>query len=172
MFDESATEQEVSTVTQIPSLASEVKLRGRFFDPFRAPKSDAARGIVDDVIRQVQDYEDHFELRKRSRKPLDQEIFEATITAIICDAIYAYLDDKSDRVLVSLSKEKLARRSRYRSPALSKTLPAILKCLSSPEMDLIKFTKGFREEVRESFESDPIHRGQLTQIEAGPKLVS
>ena len=50
--------------------------RDRFFNPLRQAKSASARAVVADVIHQLQSYESHDQLRKRSRKKRDLEIFK------------------------------------------------------------------------------------------------
>lgn len=148
---------------------TETPSKDRPFQPYRAPLTDAAKAIVADVINQIQNYEQFLKLRKRRRKKVDQATFEDTISAIVCDLIHRYCQDPSGRVSVSLSNRTLGRKSRYRAPALGKTLPTLLGHLSAPEMAFVKMTKGSRREV---IGEDDVFRyeGQLTTIQAGPRL--
>jgi len=145
--------------------------KDRPFDPFRTAKADCLRSMVEDVTNQIQDYEDYFDVRKRSRKAADQAIFEQTIEAVICDVAYQYLFDSSQEIFVSLSHRHLGRRSRYRAPALGKKLPAILEFLSAPEMAFVEMTKGERVEVW----SDDVgiaFKGKRTTLSAGKRLIT
>jgi hypothetical protein len=65
------------------------RVRDRFFDPWRAPRTEKAKGLVADVIRQLEAYERHRRPRRRQRKQQDQAVFEETVAAIICDLVHA-----------------------------------------------------------------------------------
>lgn len=99
--------------------------KDRRFQSFRVPRSDAAKSVVADVINQIENYEKRFSHRKRARRQTDQNIFEATIAAIICDLIHRYCEDPEGRVAVTRSHTFLGRKSRYRSLALGTTLPTL-----------------------------------------------
>lgn len=143
----------------------------RFFDPHRAPASQSVRGVVCEIINEVQNYEEVFYERKRARKKADQQTFEDTISAIICDLIHRYSENPSGRVALSLSNKILGRKSRYRPPALGKRLPHILKLLCSPEMSFVEMEKGGREPDWD--ENDVVfYRGKLTVITPGERLLT
>jgi hypothetical protein len=86
----------------------------------RAPKIAAAWAVVQDVLRQVQNYEWYYRLRARRRKPTDQHVFEATVSAVICDLIHHHLTYRPHGVFITRSKQFLGRKSRYR-PLLTAT---------------------------------------------------
>ena len=81
--------------------------RDRFFQPFRAPRSEGSKALVADVLNQLQNYEQHFGLRERSRKEADQKIFEEAVGAVICDVVHRHLEDPEGKVAISLSNRKL-----------------------------------------------------------------
>ncbi len=144
--------------------------RDRHFQSFRIPRTDAAKIVVADVVNQIQNYEKHFGHRKRARKEDDQRTFEATIAAVVCDAVHRYCQDPEGRIAVTRSRKLLGRKSRYRSPALGNTLPKILDNLSAPEMDFIDMNKGGR---WEELDDNGLLRtvGRQTTIQAGPALI-
>lgn len=117
-----------------------------WFDPQRIPKTPAARAVVADVLHQVQSYEDHRKVRQRRRKDRDQQTFEATVSAVVCDLIYKHLLDPGRPLVVTRSNRKLGRRSRYRALTYHKAFPAILDALSSPEMGFVEQTLGSQQE--------------------------
>lgn len=100
--------------------AEPTKSKDRPFQPFRTPRSEAARKVVVEITRMIENYEWYKSVRKRSRRPADQEIFEQTIAAVVCDLIHRYRENPTGRIAISLSNRDLGRRSRYRSPAMGK----------------------------------------------------
>lgn len=153
-----------------PGAAQPSTTNDRPFDPFRAPQTEAAKDVVADVIDQIENCERQKGLRKRARKEADQKIFEQTIAAVVCDLIHRYRESPAGAVAVPLSNRVLGRKSRYRAPALGKTLPALLESLSAPEMDFISRTRGGR---REEWGEDNVLRtvGRQTTLRAGPALI-
>jgi hypothetical protein len=144
--------------------------KDRFFQSFRRPRTDAARAVVKDITNQIENYEKRFGLRKRKRKKADQAIFEATIAAVICDAIHRYCEDPNGRIAVTRSKTILGRKSRYRPAALGNTLPTLLDQLCAPEMGFIATAKGRRSEI---MTEDGLIKavGRRTTIQAGAALI-
>ena len=136
----------------------------RFFDPWWTAASDAMRAVVSDVISQVQAYETHEELRKRTRKQSDRTIFAAAVEAVVCDMTRAFLDGDSRGTAVPLSNTILGKRSRYRPAAYSRTLPQLLSVMASPELDFIRMEKGNQGDHR--------RRGQRTLIWPGQRLIT
>jgi hypothetical protein len=134
---------------------------GRHFDPWRLPASDAARAVIADILNQVQNYEEYYGLRERKRRPKDQETFEATVTAIICDLIHAELMRDRRGILISRSKRVITKKGN--PPALNKKLPEILDSLSSPEMAFVTQVKGHQRSFRGN---------QLTVITCGTRLLT
>ncbi|WP_114086581.1 hypothetical protein [Thalassospira profundimaris] len=64
------------------------KLEDRPFNPWRIPITDKAKQVVEEAIKLLESYERYYKLRKRTRRPADQTVFERTVSAILCDAIY------------------------------------------------------------------------------------
>jgi len=117
--------------------------RDRPFNPYRFPRNNRVKVVVADVLNQVQNYEKHFGLRKRKRKPADQETFEATVSAIVCDLMHHQLTGSKGGVAITRSNTILGRRSRYRPVAYGKALPAILDRLTAPEMAFVEQDVGY-----------------------------
>jgi hypothetical protein len=140
--------------------------------PDRVPNSDAARAIVADVLRQIDAFEfpsgpsrqHRRPLRQRRRRPTDQASFERTVSAVLCDVMYHAAAGLDGGVAVSLSKQVLGRRSRYRPAIYGDTFPTILRRLASPEMGFLKMTVGYS--------GMGVVTGRRTVIEAGPRLLS
>jgi hypothetical protein len=116
--------------------------RDRPFNPFRSLRSDSAKEIALDVLKELQNYESHLNLRKRKRRATDQATLEHIVGAIVADLIHRAFTVPDGWVAVPLSKRVLGKRTRYRSPVLSKTLPDVLKCLSSVELEFVELHKG------------------------------
>jgi hypothetical protein len=115
--------------------------RDRFFNPLRQAKSASAKAVVADVIHQLQSYESHDQLRKRSRKKRDLEIFKRQIEAIICEAVHRHLTGSDKRIAISLSNRHLSRKD-SESKILNNTLSQNIKNLASPEMAFLGLQTG------------------------------
>src|SRR5579863_5987269 len=94
-------------VTSTASQAAEAVSRDRPFNPWRVPKTDAAKALVGDVINQLQHFEVHLKLRKRKRKAADQVTFEAAVGALVCDLVHRDLGEPGGWLSLALSKEVL-----------------------------------------------------------------
>lgn len=142
----------------------DIKLtKDRFFDPWRIAHSDKLKAIVKEAQGMVASYEKHFQLRTRARKPKDQETFEQTVEAIICDMVFAHLSQDQRGTAVSLSNTVLEKKSRYRSPVYSSKLPDIVKIMATPEIDFIRFELGH--------EKSFANRGQRSLIWPGWRIL-
>jgi hypothetical protein len=137
--------------------------KDRPLNPFRAPKSQRAWDVVADVLKQVQTYERIRGLRQRQRRPADQQTFEATIAAVVCDLMHRAITCPEGWVSISLSNQHLGRAGRYRAPAMNKALPNILERLSAPEMAFMVMEKGFQ---------SPFAPSRRTVLKAGYRLLS
>jgi hypothetical protein len=116
--------------------------RDTWFNPYRAPKTDRARAVVNDVTNQVQNFERFEMFRKRARRPRDQQAFEDSVSAIVCDLIHFHLLGQPGGLVVTRSNTILGKRSRYRPPIYNQTFPVILDRLASPQMAFIEQYKG------------------------------
>lgn len=140
-----------------------VEPKDRPLNAFRLPKTDKVKGLIVEVLAQIKNYEEHFALRKRGRRAVDQAIFERIVTAVICDLTHAHLSPPSRKLYVSLSKRTDNRVKRYIPPSFGNTLPDVLKCLASNELSFIVMEKG--------------HQGlfgtsKQTTVKAGARLMS
>ena len=81
--------------------------RDRHFNPWRMPRTEKAQAVIQDVIQQLQAYEVHQQLRQRRRRQADQEVFEATVSAIVSDLAYHHLMDREDGVYITRSHRYL-----------------------------------------------------------------
>lgn len=138
-------------------------LRDHPFNPWREPRTERAKAVVQDVVNQLQDYEVQFQLRQRKRRKADQETFEATISALVCDLIHHHLTASGNGVFITRSHVQLGQVGRYKPRAFSKTLPDILNRLSSPELAFLEQKMG--------------HKGffgpaRKTTIRAGERLIT
>jgi hypothetical protein len=122
----------------------------------------AAKEVFKDILNQVQNYEKYFKLRQRARKSDDQDAFEATVEAVICDLIHHHLTGEKGAVLITRSNKVLGRKSRYRPPAYGKTLPDVLDRLTAPEMGFVVQNLGHL---------NPFGGNRRTTIKAGEYLV-
>jgi hypothetical protein len=135
----------------------------RPFNPWRRPKTERAKAVIRDVLNQVQNYEKYLRKRQRGRKPADQQVFEATITALICDLIHHHLSGQGEGVFITRSNQILGRKSRYRPLAYGKSLPDILDRMASPEMEFVSQQLGSR---------NPFFGDRRTIVKAGKRLIT
>lgn len=142
-----------------------------WFDPFRAPHSEKTHEVVKEIVRRVEAYERYYRLRKRKRRPADQKTLEETVAAICANLIHQHLIEPGRWIAISLSNQVLGRKSRYRAPAVNKTLPAVLDILAAPEMGFVEMSKGEPSVFFEDEEGVHRLRGKLTTIRAGKALV-
>lgn len=116
----------------------------RFFNPWRVPVTADASTFVEAIIRDVEAYEREQKLRQRKRRPADQGTFRATVSALVCDLVHAVISEADAGFVVSRSFQELGRRSRYRAPALNKTLPGLLDMLEAPGLAIVRQDLGFQ----------------------------
>lgn len=131
--------------------------RDRFFNPLRQAKTASSKALIADITHQLQNYEAHFELRKRSRKKRDLEIFNRQIEAIICEAVHRHLTGADKRIAISLSNRHLSRKD-SESKILNNTLSQNIKNLASPEMAFLELQAGNQK------------TGEVTSFWAGKRL--
>jgi hypothetical protein len=125
--------------------------RDRRFSAWRRAKSQAARDVVAEALRLTTNYEAHFKIRQRARRPGDQRTFEETVEALLCDAVHRHLTEEGGWFRLPLSNRFLGTASRYRPRVLSKALPRILQTLTSGEMvylEVVKGVRGFRHNLQ------------------------
>ena len=90
--------------------------RDRPFNPWRTPRREAARAIIAEAVRLLLAHEEAMNVRSRKRRQSDQETFEATVSAILCDLIHHHLIGLAGGVFITRSNRvsisDLATRSR------------------------------------------------------------
>lgn len=138
-----------------PEDTNEQASKDRPFNAFRNAKTESTKAFVLDVQRQLQKYEQIFNVRQRARKSKDLQIFEGQVEALVCDLAYQGTANPGKWLAVSFSHGTLGRCDRYRATALTQSLPDVVRLMARPEMDFIEFEKGFRspfnpEESRQS----------------------
>ena len=148
------------------------QLRDRRFNPWRMPRTEKAQEAIRDIVHQLQSYERLHQLRKRKRRPADQDAFVATVSAIASDLMYNQLLGHGYGVYITRSNRYLGRKSRYRPLAYGKTLPTILDLMTTPEMAFVDQSIGHEGYFGPAKETT-IHAGKrlITRVlEAGLEL--
>jgi hypothetical protein len=125
-------------------------------------------GLVREVIGAVESFEERHGPRKRERPAVHQERFEATIEAVICDALFRYSQDDTRPIAVPFSKRVLGARSRYKSAVLTEVFPTVVRQLASPELGFIELVVGHGHVV--SFDDQLTYHNTPTILLAGSAL--
>lgn len=106
--------------------------KDRKFEPFREPLTEVGKALVAEVQRRLQ----ASEMRSRRRKEADQAIFEASLSALVCDLMAGVLVDPSRRTRLEMSKRDLAAGKR-RAPFMTEQFPALVRLLCSADLGLV-----------------------------------
>jgi hypothetical protein len=94
------------------------KVKHKRFDQNLHPVAANGFRCCEDIFNQLQNYETHFKIRKRSRKKVDQEIFQQTVYCIISNLVISALGNPESGVRITRSHSQLGTRNRYRTPVL------------------------------------------------------
>lgn len=129
-------------IEQAEAEEQEERLRDSHFNPWRMPRTEKSRAVVAEVLQQLQSYEERNQLRQRRRRKADQEVFEATVSAIVSDLAYHHLMNREAGVYITRSNRYLGLKGRYQPKAYSKTLPDILDRLGSQELAFLDMELG------------------------------
>ncbi|MBY5417667.1 hypothetical protein HFN09_20685 [Rhizobium leguminosarum] len=132
------------------------------FNPWRFAKSSRSKALVAEAISDVQRFEGRRGLRKRTRKQHDQETFELTMEAILCDLMHHRLYQRPDAIYVTRSNAVLRHRNRYRPRVYGKTFPDVLDKLAALELGWI---------VQEVGDGDGRQGARRTVIRPGERLL-
>ncbi|MBD9454050.1 hypothetical protein IB244_21295 [Rhizobium sp. RHZ02] len=132
------------------------------FNPWRFAKTNASQAVVALAIADIQRFEGHHGLRKRTRRQRDQETFELTVEAVLCDLMHHKLRRRPGGIYVTRSNAVLGHRNRYRPVVYGKTLPDILDRLAEPELGWI---------VQDLGDGDGRYGARRTAIRPGPELL-
>ena len=130
------------------------------------------RALIRDVKLQLDAYERFKGLRKRKRSAKAEEAYADTIDAVLCDLVYRELEQPRGRLHLSQSNRVLRKASRYKGKAMGKTLPDLLKAMSSPEMGFITLVPGKSEFTVPENGPPILTGGKQTVIAAAGKLLS
>jgi hypothetical protein len=87
-------------------------------------------------------HEEALKLRRRKRRQSDQETFEATMSAILCDLIHHHLKGFDGGLFITRSNRLLGTKSRYKPSAYGKTLPTVLDLMSEPGVGMVEQVIG------------------------------
>lgn len=151
--------------------------KDRPLDPFRVPKTDAARAVVATVLERLRSLED----RKRQRKASDEDRFVAAVTALVSDLSHRYLTVPDGWLAVSQGRDQLGVLRRYAAPTDTTILPAIIKRLSQRGVDILRARRGHRayRDHRAAFMAEtagptivPDVPARLTVLQVGPRLAT
>ncbi|WP_155646830.1 hypothetical protein [Burkholderia territorii] len=117
---------------------------------------------MDELVRDVTGKVEAAMPRKRTRRAVDQRMFEAQVEALVCEAVYRELEASEQWVTIPRAKAKLGQKSRYRAPVLRESITTVLDALSSPAVGLLEQRKG---------ESSAFARGPQTTFRASAALL-
>jgi hypothetical protein len=135
----------------------------RPFNPWRFAKTEASKALIAEAIADVERYEHSGGHRTRRRRKHDQETFELTVEAVLCDLMHHALYRRNDAIYVTRSNAVLGHRNRYRPRVYGKTFPDALDRLAAPELGWI---------VQEIGDSDWRQGARRTSIRPGPRLLA
>lgn len=102
------------------------------------PASPKMQQIIDTAIIDVQ----RTETRTRTRKAVDQKVFEETVSGVLCAVAHHHLLGLDGGLITTRSNDRLGSKSRYKSPLASKVYPAILDALASEQCVWIQQSLG------------------------------
>jgi hypothetical protein len=120
------------------------------------------RAIVANAIGSVAAFEVANRVRKYRRSAERQQLFEAIIESLVCDAMHHEIEEPGWGVTVTQSRRLLGRKDRYGSAVLSETLPEIIERLTATEW--LTFSKGH-------LGYEGIAKKRRSTIGAGPRLL-
>ncbi|MBN3790440.1 hypothetical protein [Burkholderia sp. Ac-20353] len=118
---------------------------------------------MDELVRDVMGKVEAAMPRKRARRAVDQQMFEAQVEALVCEAVYRELEAPEQWVTIPRAKEKLGQKSRYRAPVLRESITTVLDALSSPAVGFLEQRKG---------EPSAFARGPQTTFRASEALLA
>ncbi|WP_322035423.1 hypothetical protein [Burkholderia cenocepacia] len=140
-------------------MVDEPEARDRHFSGFLVSGSEQ----MDELVRDVTSKVEAAMPRKRARRVVDQQLFEAQVEALVCEAIYRELEASEQWVTIPRAKAKLGQKSRYRAPVLRESIATVLDALSSPSVGFLEQRKG---------EPSAFARGPQTTFRASAGLLA
>lgn len=124
----------------MPDALEERPAKDTRFNPSRIPVSDRAKALVGEIRGMLLSYERYYGLRRRARRPADQQRFDRMVQAILCELMHAALIDPQAWRHISLSKRH--RPSGIGAPFMTEDRIKIIQWMTAPEMDWLELEKG------------------------------
>ncbi|MHA6205113.1 hypothetical protein ACXU4B_11865 [Dyella soli] len=137
------------------------KARHKRFDASRVPSTPQALALVEQVRKELLNYEAKCHPRRRARKVVDQVRFDRIVSAIVCDLMHGALTDPVAWRHISLSKRSHGKDS-VGVPFMTEERIKIIEWMSKPEMDWLELSKAAQ--VRNPF------GGQQSTIRSSGRL--
>jgi len=131
------------------------------FNPSRLPATAKAQALVDEIRKQLLNYEAHRHPRRRKRRASYQERFDRIVTALVCDLAHSAMTDPAAWRHISLSKRRHGQDAVGAEFMTEARIP-IIEWMSSPEMGWLELVKA--ERIRNPF------GGQQSTIRASARL--
>ncbi len=116
--------------------------------------------LTRDVVTQLENYEKYFGLRKRARRPADQQTFALCVEALVCDLIHRALTSEDGKGRIAVSMDRTIKASRYKAPCDSKQFPHVVNLMSTPEMGFLEVCELGGWQI-----------GKRTAVRAAPRLL-
>lgn len=138
-------------------------LDDREFVPYRVPRGRWAELLVSEAIKDLLEDEERKRARTRKRKANDLRTFEATVSAVLCDAVYRELTAPGEWITVTFDKGILGCGGRYRAVALNTKFPDIVRALKDRQWL----------ELEVGYHQHPFRKGRpskRTRVRAGDTL--
>jgi len=131
------------------------------FNPSRLPATAKAQALVDEIRKQLLNFEAHRYPRARKRRASYQERFDRIVTALVCDLAHSAMTDPEAWRHISLSKRRHGLDAVGAAFMTEARIP-IIEWMSSPEMDWLELVKA--DQIRNPF------GGQQSTIRASARL--
>jgi hypothetical protein len=111
-------------------------------NPNLQPVGANAIASCDDVINQIQNYENYYKTRTRARKQNDQLVFEQIVSCIVSNLVLSVIQKNQSGIRISRSHSTLGTKDRYRSAVLSTTFPDVVDTMLKAEMSFLRQEKA------------------------------
>jgi hypothetical protein len=129
-------------------------VRDQPLDFNRCARSERARKLISECTSML-----HLKVSGQAKH---RRYHTRRVEAVISAVAYHHCREGQGRLMISLSKDVLGKRSRYRPDAINASLPPVVKALA--DVGLIDLHRGYR-----GFDAG---HGKRSTIVAGPKLVA
>lgn len=146
------------------------------FRPNRIAKSEAAKGLVDEVLHLLEGLEKYRQwrgsllARQRARRKSDEERYRRQVEALVSDVTVNYLNDPNSWIRVPRRKQDLGAVSNYKPVFITEKFVEVMDDMGTPEMDFITIDLGSRDENPFATSRTGAKRKQ-TRIKATQRLI-